>query len=837
MLRSYFKIAYRNLLRHRAYSLINILGLAIGISSVILISLFVIHEFRYDRHHEHIDRLFRVIREDVNGSARTVGVTASGGEAHALATEFPGVEAVCRWYPEPTWIANGRNGFMRQFVLVDTTAFDVFTIPFIEGDPETAFKQKNSAIITEETARLLFGEGPALGQTLSVHELNTKAPLLVTGVVEDQPVTTTTPFDVLSATLIGNKAGGWNEWDFNKIYAGGPEIIVLLREGADSAPIERALNELAANRNPMESTVRFHLRPLDDSHLYLRAEFGILGSAWEGYGSIEEVYAYAAIAFIILLIACVNFMNLTTARATNRIREVGLRKVAGAIRTQIIYQFLGEAILLSLLAFLIACVVVDLGVGAFGNLIGRDLSWGVLRHSAALVLLLPILAALTGVIAGSYPAFYLSRFSPAEIMGSGPGGRPRGAAARRVLVVVQFGLSVVFLVSALVVRDQLEYVRTKDLGFDRERIVEIPIFRRSWEVHNSHPRYDLRWKFRQVKERALKIPNVLATTSSRFTQGVYATSLAFETQGQEHRFSMFDVDEDYVDFFGLEVVAGRNLRETDLPPRKLEIPPHVPPESIPPWARESLVYPGKPHFLLNESAAKALGWGSDVEGRSLRMKTDRSQGKPGVAVGTLRNFHIESLHAAIKPAVFRLFNGGFKFLYLKIGPNDVPGTIEHIRALWEELLPERPFEFAFLDDKILTSHYEDEMRLSRTFGALSGLAIIVACMGLFGLASYIAEQKQKEIGIRKVLGASRGNIIQQLGGTFLIQIAIANLVGWPIAYWAMRGWLDGFAYRIDLGFTPFLLAAVITTILTALTISGRALSAASTDPVKAIRVE
>lgn len=838
MIRSYLKIAFRNLLRHRAYSLINVCGLAIGIASVILISMFVVGEFQYDRHNEDVDRLYRVIREDVSSGSRSIGVHASGGEADVLAREFTGIESVCRFFVEPTWIADGRNGFLRELAFVDTTVFDVLTIRFLAGDRETAFDLNNSLVITTSTARQLFGEEPALGRTVTVQELDQTGPFTVTGVVADQPSTSTTRFDAMTTTLLGNKDEGWNRWDFNKIYAGGPQILLKLEPGGDSRTIQASLNRLATERNTLQGTLRYYLRPLADTHLYLRSEFGILGSSWHLYGSISEVYAYAAIACIILLIACVNFMNLTTARATNRIREVGLRKVAGAVRNQIAFQFLGEAVLLSLIALVIASVVVDLSVGAFGILIGRDLGWRLLLDSPATYPLFPFVAVLTGILAGSYPALYLSRFSPAEIMGTGPGGRSRGDTARRVLVVLQFGLSVVFLVCALTVRNQLDFIRTKDLGFDRERIVEIPIFRRSWEVHKGSREKDLRWRFRTVKERALQIPNVTATTSSRFTQGIYATSTAFEANGQEYRFSMFDVDDEYADFFGLQVVAGRDLRYTDLPMIRFDAPPGVPADRVPDWAREGRTFsPQKPHFLLNESAAKALGWGDDVEGRALRLKTDRFQGRPGVAVGTVKNFHIESLHSAIKPAVFRLYNGGFKFLYLKVGPGDIPSTIDRIRELWEEFLPERPFEFTFLDDKILTSRYEDEMRLSQTFAALSALAIVVACLGLFGLASYVAEQRKKEIGIRKVLGASRGNIIKQLGRSFLAQAAIANLVGWPIAYLVMREWLDGFAYRVALDAWPFLLTGIITTILTALTISGRALSAASTDPVRAIRVE
>ena len=839
MLKSYFKIAYRNLLRHRAYSLINITGLAIGISCVILIAMFVTHELRYDRHNEKADRLYRLIREDEKGDTRAIGVHASGGEGEVLAREFPGVEAVCRFQSGPTWVESDRTGYMRRVAHVDSTVFSVLTIPFLIGDPGTALSQKQTAIVTEEFAQLMFGSSDVIGKTFVIENLDQNGPVAITGVVEAQPSTSTTSFDVMTSTTLGNMGAAWDRWDFNKIYAGGPETLVLLKPRVDPASVQTMLNALTAERNPMDSTVRYYLRPLVDTQLYLRPEFGILGSSWDLYGSIEEVYAYAALAAIILLIACVNFMNLTTARATNRIREVGLRKVAGAIRSQVVFQFLGEAILLSILAFCLAAVAVDLGMGRFSDLIGRKLTWTLLLDSHALTLALLLLALLTGIAAGSYPAFYLSQFSPTDIMSGGLSGKPRGSGLRKILVVLQFSLSVVFLVSALVVRDQLNYVRTKDLGFDRERILQLPIFRRSWEVHKGNPRSDLRWRYRTVKDRAMQIPNVLATTSTRFGQGIFATPTAFEAAGQEHQLSMFDVDEDYVEFFGLDVLHGRNLRKSDLPPRDYlsSLPPGMPDEAIPKWMKDGLVFPGKPYFLINESAARVLGWQEDIEGQPLRMKTDRSQGKQGEAIGIVRDFHIESLHSAIRPAAFRLFNGGFKFLYLKVGPGDIPNTIREVEKLWTGLLPERPFEFAFLDDEILTMRYADEIRLSQTFSALSALAIIVACMGLFGLASYVAEQRNKEIGVRKVLGATRRDILTLVSGTFIMQIVIANILAWPIAFFAMREWLQGFAYRIPLDIWPFVIAAVMTTVLTAITISGRAFAASNTDPVKAIRVE
>ena len=327
---------------------------------------------------------------------------------------------------------------------------------------------------------------------------------------------------------------------------------MLLKEGASPAEVEKRFNLLAEQRNPTSATVRYYLRPPTDTHLYLKPEFGIQGSSWERFGSIAEVYAYTAIAIIVLLIACVNFMNLTTTRAINRAREVGLRKVSGATRSQVALQFLGEATLLSVLAFCGSCLIVDLAILTFSSLIGRDLSWSILIGSPALSAGLILLSVVTGVIAGSYPAFYLSRFSPVDVMGSGASGTPRGAGLRKLLVVSQFALSIVFLIATLIVRSQLDYVRTRDLGFDHERVVQLPIFWRSRETHKSSPE-DLRWRYQMVKQRALQIPNVKATTSTRFPQGGYATPTVFEVEGEEYQLSLFDVDEDYVSFFDMEI--------------------------------------------------------------------------------------------------------------------------------------------------------------------------------------------------------------------------------------------------------------------------------------------
>jgi putative ABC transport system permease protein len=420
VLKSYFKIAYRNLIRHRAYSLINISGLAVGMSCVILISLFVVREFRYDTHHENSDRLYRLIREDEKGNSKSISVHSSGGEGDALSQSFPEVTSVCRIYANPVWIRIEEKGFVWSLATVDSTILEILTIPFVAGDPKTALTMPRSIVVTQKVAQQYFGDEDPIGKTLIVDHYATSGPFNISGVVKDQPVTSTISFDVLTTTQGRNHTRAWNRWDFNKAYAGGSETILQLRDGADYRKLEIQFNKLAAERNPFTSVVRYYIRPLVDIHLYLRSEFGILGSSWITYGSIDEVYAYTAIAVIILLIACVNFTKLTTARAINRAREVGLRKVSGALRGQVVFQFLGEAILLSILAFCLALLVVDLIMPTFSSLIGRNLSWGVLLDSYLLLGMLILLSILTGVLAGSYPAFYLSKFGPVDVMGSGP---------------------------------------------------------------------------------------------------------------------------------------------------------------------------------------------------------------------------------------------------------------------------------------------------------------------------------------------------------------------------------------------------------------------------------
>ena len=843
MFRSYLIATIRTLLKNKGLTAINILGLAIGMACVILIALYIQYEFSYDRHHANATRIYRVIRTVSMENTTSVNPRASGALAPALKRDFPEVQEAIRTQLLTAWVKTDDRFFQQDVCVADREIFNVFTIPFISGDPNTALTQSGSMVLTESMARKFFQNQDPIGKTLQVdHEqLSGTVTYFVTGIVRDFPPNSTFYFDCLTATPMGQLANLWSMWQPTGAYR--PFFTyLLLPEGYDHRTLQQKLPDLIARYmgDEVRQTTRYIMQPLTRVHLYTHPDLGL---QFRDHGDITQVYAFGLVAGFILILACVNFMNLSTARSSTRAREVGLRKVVGASRQQLIRQFLGESVLVALVAMIVALALVELVLPRFNSFIQRDL---ILHRTENLWWLIGLIGfgLGVGVLAGSYPAFVLSSFLPTQVMKGDwiPGSKHVGL--RKALVVFQFAISIAFITGTVVVQEQLAYIRNKDLGFDKELIVGIPLFIYSRQLHHGSSE-DLRWRIPTVKQVFMAHPNIFKATATRFHQGGYYTTETFRADDADWQMGLFDIDKDYLDFFNIGLAAGRMASEPPKLPEKIKslleleagrrrLPEKV--TSLAEWQeyqKKVRAYreKGRP-FILNETAARHLGW-DDPIGRRFKEKN----GPEGYVVGVIKDFHIQTLHNTIRPVVFRVFTGGAKHLYLKLGTQNIPETLAFIEKTWHGFLPQIPFTFWFLNDDLTQVRYQNEIRTGNVLTVFSGLTIFVACLGLLGLISFRAEQKTKEIGIRKVLGASVFSIFGLLSKEFVKLVIIACVIASPIAYLFAGRWLQDFAYRIDLYPVYFLIGGVLALLLAIATMAYQALKAARTNPVDALRTE
>ena len=800
MFKNYLTVAIRNLLRHRAYSLINILGLAVGMACCVLILLYVQDELSYDRHHENGDRIYRVLREQHVGSGSSPPSTGiSGAMAPALLNDFPEVEQAIRVMNSGAFVRYEDKIFEQTICISEAPILDMFTFPLVEGDPKTALRDPSSILITQEMAGRFFGSENPIGKVITSDDRYVGGSYKITGILKDIPENSTFRFDFLTATVPQRYIGGvWDQWRGGSGWR--PFMAyVLLREGYAHRDLEAKLpgfmerymgEEVRANNT-------YHLQQYTRIYLYSRADYGI-----PFYGDIENVYIFSTVAFFILLIACINFMNLATARSANRAQEVGMRKVVGAYRTQLIGQFLGESVLLSFIALLLALCLVELVLPEFNSLVYKNLSLTAGGHTG-LLLGLPGIAVFVGFLAGSYPALFLSAFHPVEVLKGKMRIGTTSAWLRKGLVVFQFSISALLIIGTIVVYRQLAYMSNKKLGFNKEHTVLMPIFYRD---RSLCARNDM------VKNEFLQHPNVLKAAASHSNGPLYGQLEAVRPEGaleNEWQMQIVGVDEDFLDTYEIELLAGRNLSR-DIASDSTEA------------------------FLLNETAVKQLGWTHPIgkqfewqEGDNLRR---------GRVVGVVKDFHNRSLRDKIPPVVICKWQPVFNTLSLRIRGEDIPATMDFLRAKWKELVPAYPFE-AFFMDQILERMYLPETRFGEITQIFSLLAVFVACLGLLGLASFTAQQRTREIGIRKALGASVPSVILLLSEEFLKLVLVANLIAWPLAYYGLDNWLQNFEYRVSLGTMAFVLSGVLTLAVALATVSYQAIRAATANPVDALKYE
>jgi putative ABC transport system permease protein len=805
MLKNYFKIAIRNLWRNKAFSSINILGLAIGIATCLIILLFVQNELSYDRYNEKADRMVRVIFMGQIQGEKLKEASVMPPVAKTMLADYPEVEEATRikMAGNPTITCNGKSFKEGSVAAVDSNFLSVFTLPLLSGSKQTALLEPNSVVITKETATKYFGNEDPIGKLLFFKSWNTS--YKVTGVMDKIPVNSHFHFD-LFVSMAGIDEAKSNSWMTSNFYT-----YLVLRKGTGYKQLQAKLPNLVSKYIGPQmqqamgmsleqfrkngSDLGFLLEPLTSIHLYSDAT-----SSLSTKGDVSYVYIFSAIAIFMLLIACINFMNLSTASASKRAREVGIRKVMGSLKGQLVRQFLVESLLITLIALLLSLVFVQLALPLFNTITNKTLSLTISEHKWLIPSLLSI-GLVTGIIAGSYPAFYLSSFNPATVLkGKLIKGKKDGW-LRSGLVVFQFSISIVLIVGTAVVYMQLSYIQNKNVGYNKEQVVILP------------ETYLLGEKEEVLKQQILQDPRVITVTSSGYLPAGPSNGNNFfiyaKQEAAQIKTLRYEVEDNYIPTLGMEIAGGRNFSKE--------------------FATDSSA------IILNETAASALGWNKNAIGKTIKRRENDGRELSYHVIGVVKDFHFKSLHERISPLVMTL-NKNAGTLIIKTKTTNTAGLIATIKKDWNNLYSESPLSWSFLDDRF-NATYLEEKNTGIILGIFAGLTIFVACLGLFGLATFTAMQRTKEIGIRKVLGASISGIVSMLSADFLKLVCLALLVATPVAWFVMNRWLQDFAYRIKVPWQAFVLAAVAAIVITLVTISFQAIKSALANPVKSLRSE
>jgi len=774
MLKNYLKVTLRNIQKHKGYSFINIAGLAVGMACCILILLWVQDELSYDRFHENADQIYRLVTETPYGRSRS----SAWALMPALKQDFPDI-IKGSWYSEVAMLTSyGNDRYYEQCAFVGPEFIEMFTFPFIHGDPGSAFSDVNSVVLTEEAARRYFRDSDPMGKII---RLDNRIDLEVTGVIENVPPNSHMQFDLLAHPV------AWVGERRMRTWSADCPAYVLLHPNANTDDVRQKIAG-TINKYDKRTNVEYFvdIQLLNKIHLY----------ALNGPDPIIYVYIFSSIAVIVLLIACINFMNLSTARSVARAKEVGMRKVAGAAKGDIIKQFYGESITLSFIALVFATILVYLFLPVFNNMASKQLTLNI-SGNVLLLFGLILIGLITGILSGIYPAFFLSAFQPIQNLNRMTAKGSKGDSLRKILIVAQFTAAIILIVSTSVVYRQMHYIRTKDLGFNKEQIVMIRMNR---EVRNSYQ------TIKEILVGNSDIINVSAASSIPLAIGngnpVYWTGRSSDDYVS---MNFVCVDYDYFETFDMDMAHGR------------------------PFSKE---YPTDArNYIINEAALKLTGY-EDPIGRMFSMWTDE-----GDIVGVVKDFHATSLHNEIQPIVFLLYqNLPYFYMYVKMRPSNMPGTIEFIKDTMSRQVPGFLFEYRFLDD-YFHEQYVREERIGEILKYFSFLAIFISCLGLFGLASFMAEKRTKEIAIRKVLGASHTGILSILVREFVALITIANVIAWPVAYLFMNKWMQGFTFHTTIGLWLFAVAGFLALIIALLTVSYQTLKAARANPVEALKFE
>jgi putative ABC transport system permease protein len=808
VLKTFFATAARQLLTQKLFTAINVAGLALGIACATLIALFVRHELSYDRHYAASDRIVR-FSDDV---ATTPSLHFAGTAAIAaplLKAYFPEVERIARlancFSREGGGLVTiGEKSFYEpNLAAADNEIFDIFDFEWLQGDPKTALAAPTASVVTASAARRYFGTENPLGRTFALAELG--GPFEIRGVIRDLPDNTHLRFDLLISLQSAPHEAleTWNSPPCFQTYA-------LLAEGADVGAIQSRSGQFFEDRF-REGSSRFRgfsVVPITGIHLHSTRE-----GEMRTPGSITTVYTFSAIAVFVLLIACINFINLATARAAQRAKEVGVRKTVGGTRGQLITQFLSESLLITAAAVAFAIVLVIVTLPVFARFVDRDIGLRDLGGAEILSFLL-VLTLLVGLVAGSYPAFFLSAFRPVRVLRGDVARGSAAAAVRKALVVLQFSISIALAVATLIVFEQEKFARGFDLGYVKDQVV----------VLSGSPNKGIGTQREPMKQQWLELPEVRAVTASDVTPGtrspIRLQVKPLGADGSGFTASLMGVDFDFFETYEIKLVAGRTFAEGrgDRPEARQ---PGVPPSSPQSW-------------VLSELAVRRLGWTLDEAiGRPIDVS-----GEPGVVVGVVADVHLESVRDAVTPVAYGLFQQNLPPLQasIRVTGRNLERTLTDIDAIWRRFVPESPVMRRFLDQDF-EALYRGEQREGQLLTLFSLLAILIACLGLFGLASFATVRRTKEIGIRKALGGSVADIVFLFTSEFGLLALLANVLAWPVAYVFMRRWLEGFAYRIELDVFAFVASGALALIVAVVTVAAVASRAARAKPVDALRYE
>jgi putative ABC transport system permease protein len=788
MFRNYLKIAYRNLRRQKGYSFINIAGLTVGLACSFFILLWVMDEVSYDRFHEHGDRLYRVMRDVETGGQKYTWAHVPKPVSDVLQTDYPEVsDAIMVSWQERTIVSADSQTFREAGHYADPAFFEAFSFPLILGDPATVIDDPNSIAISEELAGKLFGvtwqtEGNVLGRTINIGR---RKDFIVRGVFSDVPVNSTLQFDFILPAEDFYQRNTWvEEW-----RNAGMQLFIRLTEEASHAEVEQKIANLVTE-NSEEIGTHLFLHPYADQHLYSGNQEGVLTG-----GRIDLVRILSIVAAFLLLIACINFMNLATARSMQRAREIGVRKVVGAHRQSLILQFIGESVVIAMLAFLLAVLLVFALLPVFNGLTGKTMAPGDLRPSLLLGML--AIALITGLISGSYPALYLSSFNPITALRGTLRQRRGTANLRQGLVVFQFALSILLIVATVAVYHQISYILDKDLGLDRENIVFVRLDNRNPEYYNA---------YRAALLQAPGVVNVTSSNQNPLDVGHSSTDPEWDGKDEENStlFYIISANYDYVETMRMELLAGRAFSAD--------------------FSTDTA------NVIINERAAQAMGMENPV-GQRLEF-----EGRRGQIIGVVKDFHISSMYEAIEPVVIRLSPLEAIALVIRTEADRTEEALAGIEAVYDQFNPANPFEYEFLDTEY-ERMYQSELLMGKLANFLTGIALFISCLGLFGLASFTTERRTKEIGIRKVMGASVPNLVLLLSMNFTRLVLIAFVIAAPVGYFAINEWLGTFEYHVSIHPVLFALAGLAALIIAWLTVSYQSIKAALANPVKSLRYE
>jgi ABC-type antimicrobial peptide transport system permease subunit len=782
MIKNYLKIAIRNLRKYRGYSFINIFGLAVGLATCILILLWVQDEVSYDRFHTNLDSLYRIACYDRISSSMKYSVT-SPPIAPALEQNFPEILRATRYEQLSNQLIKvGEKKFPENEVSVADPAFlEMFSFPLIQGNSQTALTDPYTALVTESTARKYFGQEDPVGKVLS---LGGRFDIQVTGVLKDLPPNSHLQFSILMPVKLLEDLG-WNLDNWERFF-----IHTYIQIHPESAPIDPSkIQEVYEKGIGEQSDILFELLPVKDIHL---RSAGIWGYGADG--NIRNVYLFSIIAIFVLLIACVNFMNLSTARSGDRAKEVGMRKVVGAHRKDIIQQFFGESMLLAFIALGLSLIFVSIILPVFNTITAKDMTLDISTNASLLMFFVGI-ALITGLISGIYPALLLSGFKPVvAFKEKSISTKNIHSLFRKILVVAQFSLSIALIIGTGIIYSQLDYMQQKELGFNQDHVV----------CMNLTP--SLKDKYGVMKEELLRLPGVSQVTTASGRPFAGFSSTTWESRDGTKHVDLFftHVDTDFCNTFGMAIANGRF------------------------FSKDFSI--DKESYVLNETAVRQMELENPL-GEQIEFHEQK-----GTVIGVIKDYHFLSLHSKIAPLLLTLSEKGQDYMSIKVVPGNLRSTLDEIGSVWSRFERDYPFQYTFINEEF-DRMYRAEIRFRNIFGYFAGLAIVISCLGLFGLASFMAEKRTKEIGVRKVLGASVSGIAILLAKEFTKWVVVANAVAWPLAYWTMKEWLAGFAYRTEMGIGIFLISGGLALVVAWITVGYKSVRAALTNPVDCLRYE